>query len=122
MYESTTTNSIPLPYDKAVEKWGKEGLVRAYTYKALNRLIQGSAADMTKKAMLDLWKEGYVPYVQVHDELDVGVSTKKEIEHIKEIMENCVILKVPNVVDAEIGKTWGQATKDYREVLSERNQ
>jgi DNA polymerase I-like protein with 3'-5' exonuclease and polymerase domains len=122
MYESTTTKSIPLPYDQAVEKWGKEGLIRAYTYKALNRLIQGSAADMTKKAMLDLWKEGYVPYVQVHDELDIGVSTKKEIEHIKEIMENCVTLKVPNVVDAEIGTTWGQATEDYREVLSERNQ
>jgi|6_EtaG_2_1085325.scaffolds.fasta_scaffold04555_2 DNA polymerase I-like protein with 3'-5' exonuclease and polymerase domains len=122
MYEARNENSIPLSYEQAVEKWGKEDLVRAYTYKALNRLIQGSAADMTKQAMLNLWKEGYVPYVQVHDELDIGVSTRKEIEHIKEIMENCVILKVPNVVDAEIGTTWGKATKDYKEVLNERDQ
>ena len=54
--------------------------------------------------------------------MDIGVSTRKEIEHIKEIMENCVKLKVPNVVDAEIGTTWGQATRNYIEVLSERNQ
>ena len=37
-------------------------------------------------------------------------------------MENCVTLKVPNVVDAEIGTTWGKATKDYKEVLNERDQ
>lgn len=107
MYETTNENSIPLPYNQAVEKWGKEGLIRAYTYKALNRLIQGSAADMTKKAMLDLWQEGYVPYIQIHDELDIGVSKQKEMENIKEIMENCVKLQVPNVVDVEIGKSWG---------------
>ena len=100
LYEPQNTRGIPLPYDQAVAKWGTEGLIRAYTYKALNRVIQGSAADMTKKAMLDLWKEGYVPYVQVHDELDIAVSTKKEIEQIKEIMENCVKLQVPNVVYA----------------------
>ena len=110
-----------MPYDQAIEKWSGKQLERAYTYKALNRLIQGSASDMTKKAMLDLWKEGYVPYVQVHDELDLGVSTKKEIERIKEIMEQCVKIQVPNLVDAEIGKTWGSATKSYLEVFSERN-
>src|SRR5210317_2164816 len=37
------------------------GIRRAYTYKALNKLIQGSAADMTKKAMLELYKEGIIP-------------------------------------------------------------
>ena len=107
LYESAVEKSIPLPYKKAVEKWGEEDLIRAYTYKALNRLIQGSAADMTKKAMVDLWQEGYVPYIQIHDELDIGVSGEKEIKHIKEIMENCVKLQVPNVVNVEIGKSWG---------------
>ena len=121
LYEPQNTRGIPLPYNQAVAKWGTEGLIRAYTYKALNRVIQGSAADMTKKAMLDLWKEGYVPYVQVHDELDIAVSTKKEIEQIKEIMENCVKLQVPNVVDIEIGESWGTATKSYLEVFNEGN-
>lgn len=121
LYEPRNERSVPLPYDQAIEKWSGKQLERAYTYKALNRLIQGSASDMTKKAMLDLWKEGYVPYVQVHDELDLGVSTKKEIERIKEIMEQCVKIQVPNLVDAEIGKTWGSATKSYLEVFSERN-
>ena len=107
MYEPQNVRGIPLLYDQAVAKWGAEGLIRAYTYKALNRVIQGSAADMTKKAMLDLWKEGYVPYVQVHDELDIAVSNKKEIEQIKEIMENCVELVVPSKVDTELGESWG---------------
>ena len=120
LYEPRDIKDVPLPYEQAIEKWGKEKLSRAYTYKALNRLIQGSAADMTKIAMLNLWREGYVPYVQIHDELDLGVSTKKEIEQIKEIMENCVKLKVPNIVDAEIGKTWGDATQSYTEVFNER--
>ena len=120
LYEPRDIKDVPLPYEQAIEKWGKEKLSRAYTYKALNRLIQGSAADMTKRAMLNLWREGYVPYVQIHDELDLGVSTKKEIEQIKEIMENCVKLKVPNIVDAEIGKTWGDATQSYMEVFNER--
>ena len=44
------------------------GIKRAYTYKSLNKLIQGSAADMTKKSMLDLYKEGIVAHIQIHDE------------------------------------------------------
>ena len=121
MYERINKNSTPLPYVKAVAKWGENNLIRSYTYKALNRLVQGSAADMTKKAMLDLWQEGYVPYVQVHDELDFGVSRRKEMENIKEIMESSIKLQVPNIVDVEIGKSWGNATQPYQKVLNERN-
>ena len=40
--------------------WHKNPTRRAFTYKALNKLIQGSAADMTKRAMVDLYKEGYL--------------------------------------------------------------
>ena len=81
---------------------------RAYTYKALNKLIQGSAADMTKKAMLDLYKEGIVPHIQIHDELDISVVDKKQAEQIIEIMEKAVTLKVPNKVDYEHGNSWGE--------------
>ena len=80
---------------------------RAFTYKALNKLIQGSAADMTKKAMLDLYKEGIIAHIQIHDELDISVESDKKARRIIEIMETAVDLEVPNKVDYESGKTWG---------------
>ena len=83
------------------------GIRRAYTYKALNKLIQGSAADMTKKAMLELYKEGIIAHIQIHDELDLSVESDAQAKKIIEIMENAVSLEVPNKVDYETGKTWG---------------
>jgi DNA polymerase I-like protein with 3'-5' exonuclease and polymerase domains len=93
-----------LPHDQALMEHGP-GIKRAYTYKALNRLIQGSAADMTKKAMIDLHKEGIIPHIQVHDELDISVNNNAD--RIKEIMEHAVSLEVPNKVDYESGPNWG---------------
>jgi len=93
-----------LPHEAALQEHGP-GIKRAYTYKALNRLIQGSAADMTKKAMVELHKEGIVPHIQVHDELDVSVNGNEN--KIKEIMESAVELEVPNKVDYEFGPNWG---------------
>ena len=94
----------PLPHDAALAEHGP-GIRRAYTYKALNRLIQGSAADMTKKAMIELHKEGITPHIQVHDELDISVSDNAD--KIKQIMESAVELEVPNKVDYESGPNWG---------------
>ena len=96
----------PLPHDEALSEHGP-GIRRAYTYKALNRLIQGSAADMTKKAMIDLHREGIIPHLQVHDELDISVQDSKQANKIKEIMESTVTLEVPNKVDYEEGDNWG---------------
>jgi len=95
-----------LPHDQALLEHGP-GIKRAYTYKALNRLIQGSAADMTKKAMIDLHKEGIIPHIQVHDELDISVKDDKEAKQIVQIMETSVELEVPNKVDYEAGENWG---------------
>ena len=95
-----------LPHDAALTEHGP-GIKRAYTYKALNKLIQGSAADMTKKAMLKLHKEGIIPHIQVHDELDISVIDRTHATHIKEIMEEAVSLEVPNKVDYESGPNWG---------------
>jgi DNA polymerase I-like protein with 3'-5' exonuclease and polymerase domains len=80
---------------------------RCFTYKALNKLIQGSAADMTKQAMLNLYKEGIVPHIQIHDELDISVKDEQQAARIVEIMENAVKLAIPNKVDYESGDTWG---------------
>ena len=93
-----------LPHDAALAEHGP-GIKRAYTYKALNKLIQGSAADMTKKAMIELYKEGITPHIQVHDELDISVDGNAD--KIVEIMENAVNLEVPNKVDYESGPNWG---------------
>jgi len=95
-----------LSHEEALQEHGP-GIKRAMTYKALNKLIQGSAADMTKKAMLDLHKEGIVAHIQIHDELDLSVESPEHVKKIIEIMENAVTLAVPNKVDYESGETWG---------------
>ncbi len=95
-----------LPHEQALAEHGP-GIKRAYTYKALNKLIQGSAADMTKKAMLDLYNTGIIPHIQVHDELDISVKDDKEATQIVQIMEATVDLEVPNKVDYESGYNWG---------------
>ncbi len=93
-----------LNHEDALAEHGP-GIKRAFTYKALNKLIQGSAADMTKKAMVDLYQEGIIPHIQVHDELDISVNNNAD--KIKEIMESAVDLEVPNKVDYEFGPNWG---------------
>jgi len=95
-----------LSHSEALREHGP-GIKRAYTYKALNKLIQGSAADMTKKCMLELHKENIIPHIQIHDELDISIESDKEPKKIIEIMENAVKLEIPNKVDYESGKTWG---------------
>ena len=95
-----------LSHEAALAEHGP-GIKRAYTYKALNRLIQGSAADMTKKAMIELHKQGITPHIQVHDELDISVADEAEAAKIKSVMESAVDLEVPNKVDYESGPNWG---------------
>jgi len=98
---------------KALPRWEAEKeygqyLKRAWTYKALNRLIQGSSADMTKKAMVDLYEEGILSHIQVHDELNCSIEDEKQATKIKEIMEQTVELKVPLKVDMKLGPSWGE--------------
>ena len=97
----------PMDFEEAERTYGRGRIRRAFTYKALNKLIQGSAADMTKKAMVDLYNEGIVPHIQIHDELDISIQSKDQANKIIEIMENAVSLEVPNKVDYESGLTWG---------------
>ena len=97
----------PMTLEEAERTYGRGRIRRAFTYKALNKLIQGSAADMTKKAMLDLYQEGIVPHIQIHDELDISVESEEQAKKIIEIMQNAVKLAVPNKVDYESGKNWG---------------
>ena len=99
-----------LPYREAVQEHGETTrLKRAYTYKALNRLIQASAADMTKKAMINIYKTGRIPLIQIHDEIAMSVKDENDAEKIAQMMETAVDLEVPSKCDVEIGPDWGSA-------------
>jgi DNA polymerase I-like protein with 3'-5' exonuclease and polymerase domains len=110
-YEPKTFGySQALPLEEAVKKYGSVArLKRAFTYKALNKLIQGSAADQTKKAMADCYEAGLTPLLTVHDELCFSIESDDQAKQIKDIMENGLsdILKVPSKVDFEAADDWG---------------
>ena len=72
--QKTLALHVAEKFDDAVAKYGKDNIKRAYTYKALNRLIQGSSADQTKQAMLDCYNQGHLPMLQIHDELCFNIK------------------------------------------------
>jgi len=97
-----------LPREQAVIAYGQR-IKRAGTYKGLNRLIQGSAADQTKAAMVALAKAGMRPILQVHDEVALSVKSREEAVEGAKIMAEAVRLEVPSRCDVEIGPSWGEA-------------
>tara|TARA_R110002020_G_scaffold235553_2_gene447677 strand:- start:53 stop:1921 length:1869 start_codon:yes stop_codon:yes gene_type:complete len=110
MWEPSTFGmNKAMQYEEAKAIYGNN-IRRAFTYKALNRLIQGSAADQTKQAMIDCHKAGFKPLLQIHDELCFSINQEKDIELIKDKMENAIdTLRVPSKVDIALGKSWGDA-------------
>ena len=100
----------PEKFENASAKYGANNIKRAFTYKALNRLIQGSGADQTKKAIVDCYEQGDLALLQIHDELCFNVSSKEHAQKIKTVMENGVKLRVPSVVDVALGKDFGEAS------------
>lgn len=109
---------VAMPYEAACAKWGMFNIERQSTHKALNRKLQGSAADVMKKAMVDAWEAGLfepdqcgVPILTVHDELDFedygpeDAPCWKELQHV---MENCMgdMLRVPLLVSSSFGDSW----------------
>ena len=101
--EKYKENKVDKDYMDHFEKY----YTPAFTYKALNRLIQGSAADMTKKAMVDLYEKGIIPHIQIHDELCLSVKSEEDIQTVKKIMESTIMLEIKNKVNYKKGKNWG---------------
>ena len=97
-----------MPYEQAVVEYGPR-IKRSGTYKGLNRLIQGSAADQTKMAMIALHEAGETLVLQVHDELVLSVKDRAQAERAAGIMANCVAMEIPSRVDVEVGPSWGEA-------------
>jgi DNA polymerase I-like protein with 3'-5' exonuclease and polymerase domains len=90
-------------------------------YKGFNKLIQGSAADMMKKAMVMLDEcglfEDYPLYLTVHDEIDFGIPKTQGsflgLAKMQDVMEHTFPLSVPMRVDPEAGPDWGHVI-DYK--------
>lgn len=101
-----------LKREEAESKWPNRRLQRYGIHKALNALIQGSAADQTKEAMRILYYNfGIVIQLQVHDELGKSVADIEEARTIKHVMETCVELALPVVADTSVGPSWGAANE-----------
>ena len=98
-----------MKYEEAKVHYGNN-IKRAMTYKALNRLIQGSAADQSKQAMIDCYNAGFKPILQIHDELCFSVNKEEDVPKISKLMEDCIPnLKVPFKTDVALGPSWGEA-------------
>jgi DNA polymerase I-like protein with 3'-5' exonuclease and polymerase domains len=109
LWEPTTWGvNKALPYEQALVEYGSQ-IKRAGTYKGLNRLIQGSAADQTKAAMIALHESGENLLLQVHDEVVLSVKNRAQAERAAEIMVHATELVIPTRVDVEVGENWGSA-------------
>jgi DNA polymerase-1 len=104
---------MAFPYGQAFAIYGSN-IKRAYTHKATNRKLQGSAADLCKMGMYQCWKDGLfdavgVPRLQVHDELDFSDPGGKDevFREIQHIMENAIKLSIPVIAECEVGPDWG---------------
>jgi DNA polymerase I-like protein with 3'-5' exonuclease and polymerase domains len=109
--ELFTQGQYPVDLETAQEQWVGAPLKRAFTYRGMNGLIQGSAGDQTKKAMRDLYYDhNILANLQMHDELIFEVSNQKELESYAQVMRDTVKLAVPVIVDTAVGKSWGEIT------------
>ena len=71
--------------------------------------MQASAADQVKAAMAAVYEAGYIPLVQVHDELAFSVDTLEEARYLEKLMIEAIELVVPSKCDIELGPSWGEA-------------
>lgn len=109
-----------MQYEAARDKWGVYNIERSFTHKAVNRKLQGGAADVMKKGMVDAYEAGLfaddacgIPMLTVHDELDF--EDENDLDNpawleLMRVMETCIpSLRIPLKVDQKIGKSWGDA-------------
>lgn len=102
--------SIPVPKWKAKKQWPGQRLRRAWLHKTLNRLIQGSGADQTKKAMSDAHRAGLMTgsfLMQLHDDLNFSSDSEASMRRAEECMKEAIPLEVPVMVGVKSGPTWG---------------
>jgi DNA polymerase I-like protein with 3'-5' exonuclease and polymerase domains len=100
--------------EEAERLWGKGQVSRAHAHKALNSLVQGSAADQIKKALIMMDAEGIPPSIQIYDELNATYFDHKQVRRMQEIMENAIPeFTVPFTAAPDMGRSWGEV-KAYK--------
>ena len=111
--EERWVDVLNTPIEERDKNWASMNPERyqvAFVYKALNRLIQASAADQTKQAMKDCMDRGHWPMLTVHDELCFSIESDEQVTEIKKVMETCAPgLTIPSKVDVGLGENWGSA-------------
>ena len=80
-------------------------------HKALNKLIQGSAAHQTKKALVALDEAGFPLQLTVHDEFGYSGESEDEARRMGEITCDAVVIRVPFRCDIEAGPNYGELKK-----------
>lgn len=95
-------------YEDAVREWGEGNVERDSIHKALNALIQGSAGDQMKWTLVLLHRAKLTPQIQVYDELDGSWESDEEVYRVHAIMMTSIPLKVPHLVEPEVGRSWGE--------------
>ena len=107
---------VAMRKDAALREYG-QFIRRAFEYRGVNYKLQGSAADVMKRAMLAAVKSGVfdhlgVPRLTVHDELDFSVrddtaQTREAWAYLTHVLENSTPLRIPVRVDFGSGPNWG---------------
>lgn len=97
--------------EKAYELWGRDNVRMAFAHKALNAVIQGTAADQTKTALILMHREKLTPQIQVYDEINGSYDSPEQVRKVKHIMEHAIEMKVPFLVKPEYGPSWGETQK-----------
>lgn len=92
----------------AIQMWGND-IERADAHKALNAVCQGSAADQTKTAIIELDRAGLCPQIQVYDELGQTIFEPEDAQRIQHIMEHAIEFEVPHLAEPSVADSWGEA-------------
>jgi DNA polymerase-1 len=93
--------------DNAIAKYGS--VRRASLHKAMNSIIQGSAAEQMKKALIALHAEKIPLLITLYDEIGASIQSEKQAELIKDITEHSIEFTVPQVMEYQVRDSWGGA-------------
>ncbi len=110
-YLMTTIDSVLKKRDYIWTLGGRKVYIdQGFSYKGLNYLIQGSAADQTMKALVTCYRNNIDILFSVHDELNLLTDGGDEstIKKVKTIMQKCYTLEVPVVAEVKVGQNWSE--------------
>jgi DNA polymerase I-like protein with 3'-5' exonuclease and polymerase domains len=86
----------------------KYGTVRrAHLHKAMNSVIQGSAAEQMKKALVTLHSERIPLLITLYDEIGASIQSEAQAKLIKEVTEHVIEFTVPQVMEYKVMRSWG---------------